>query len=428
GFTLALSLLTGFLFGLAPVFQASQTQVMDAMKGQGAALAGHASHIALRKGLIALQVALSVLLLSGAGLFVRTLRQLKSVDTGLDQTNVLQVHVAPYPYSQATEDQKRLYYQQLLDRIEALPGVKSAATSWFTLLSHWQFIWRIKVTGHERLRVTPNVVTSRFFATLHVPLVAGRLWSPQDDYRPVREAVVSESLAHRLFGDANPLGQTFTTWKDATFTIVGVVKDSKHPYDPRRDDSEAVYFAPWEFWDRDLEIYVRTAQDPRKVMAAVRREAQSLNREAQVSDLRTLEDQVDASLSHERLLAWLSTIFGILAALLAAIGLYGVIAYSVARRTREIGLRLALGAGRTQIQWLVMRETLVLIGVGAALGIPAALAATRLTQSLLFGIAPNDPATLAGAALFMGAIALVAGVLPAYRATHVDPVTALRCE
>jgi ABC-type antimicrobial peptide transport system permease subunit len=173
---------------------------------------------------------------------------------------------------------------------------------------------------------------------------------------------------------------------------------------------------------------VRTVGDPGRLIAAVRREAQSINREAQVSDVRTLEEQVDKLLSNERLVARLSSILGLLAAMLAAMGLYGVIAYSVARRTREIGLRVALGAGRAHIQWLVLREVLTLIGAGVALGIPAALAVTRLARNLLFGVEPNDPATLAGAALLMCGIALLAGYLPARRATRVDPMVALRCE
>jgi predicted permease len=428
GFTLGLSLLTGLLFGLAPVYQALQTQVMDALKAQGGALAGHASQIALRKGLIVLQVALSVLLLAGAGLFVRTLRSLKSMDTGLDLTRVLQMFVAIHPYSPATEDQRRQYYQQLLARIEALPGVRSAATSWVPLLGGFKFSWPITVPGHETLRVSPNAVTSRFFETLNIPLVAGRTWSRQDDYRPVREVVLSESFARDMFGDVSPIGHNLSTWTDRSYAIVGVVKDRKHHYTLREDDSRAAYFSPGEFWDGDREIYVRVTGDPGKLIAAVRREVQSINPEAQVSDIRPLEAQVDQLLSNERLVAGLSTIFGILAALLAAMGLYGVIAFSVARRTREIGLRVALGAGRAQIQWLVMREVLGLIGVGVGLGIPAALAMTRLARSLLFGVEPNDSATLAGAALLMGAIALLAGYLPARRATKVDPMVALRFE
>jgi hypothetical protein len=258
--------------------------------------------------------------------------------------------------------------------------------------------------------------------------MAGRTWSRQDDYRPVREAVVSESFARHMFGDASPIGHSLSTWTDHSYAIVGVVKDSKYHNTLREDDSLAVYLSPGEFWDRELEIYLRTGGGPRKLVEAVRREVQSVNPEAQVFDIRPLEAQVDQLLSNERLVAGLSVILGGLAALLAAIGLYGVIAFSVERRTREIGLRVALGAGRMQIQWLVMREVLVLIGAGVALGIPAALAVTGLAKNLLFGVAPNDPATLAGAALLMGAIALLAGYLPARRATDVDPTVALRWE
>jgi predicted permease len=428
GFTLGLSLATGLLFGLAPVYQALQTQVMDALKQQGGALAGPSSQIALRKGLIAVQVALSVLLLAGAGLFVRTLGSLKSLDTGLDRTHVLQMFIAIHPYSFATADQKRQDYQQLLSHIESLPGVRSAATSWTVLLADDKYNWPITVPGHETFRASADPVSSRFFETLNIPMVAGRVWSRDDDYRPVREAVVSESFARYVFGDASPIGHTLSTWTDRSFTIVGVVKDGRHHNNLRRDDSRAVYLSPGDFWDRGLEIYVRTAGDPGRLVAAVRSEAQSINHEAQVANVRTLEEQVDELLSNERLVAKLSSIFGILAALLAAIGLYGVIAFSVARRTREIGLRVALGAGRAHIQCLVLREVLTLIGAGVAIGLPASLALTRLAKKLLFGVAPNDPATLAGAALLMALISLAAGYLPARRATRVDPIIALRSE
>jgi predicted permease len=428
GFTLGLSLATGLLFGLAPVFQALQTQVMDALKQQGAALAGHATQIVLRKGLIALQVALSVLLLAGAGLFVRTLSSLKDLNTGLDPPRVLQMWVEIHPYSPATRDQKRHYYQQLFERIQGLPGVQSVAGSRALLLANDWYNWPITVPGRETVRVSTNVVTSSFFKTLGIPLVGGRTWSRQDDYRPVQEAIVSESFARDMFGDVSPIGRSLSTWTDRPYTIVAVVKDSKHPNNLREDHSRAVYLSPGaEDWGPQA-ICVRAGGDPGKLIAAVRREVQSINPEAQVSYLRTLEAQVDELLSNERLVARLSVVFGALAALLASIGLYGVIAFSVARRTREIGLRVALGAGRAQIQWLVMREVLVLIGAGVAMGIPAALTVMGLAKRLLFGVAPNDPTTMACAALLMGAIALLAGYLPARRATRVDPMVALRCE
>jgi len=306
--------------------------------------------------------------------------------------------------------------------------VRSAATSWATLLADDKYPWPITVPGREALRVSTNPVTSRFFETVNIPLMAGRTWSRQDDYRPVREAVVSESFARYMFGDFNPIGHSLSTWTDRSYAIVGVVKDSKHHNNLRQDDSRAVYLSPGEFWDTGLEIYVRASGDPGRLIAAVRREAQSINPEVQVSHIRTLGAQLDELLSNERLVARLSSILGLLAAVLAAMGLYGVIAYSVAWRTREIGLRVALGAGRVHIQWLVLREVLTLIGAGVALGVPAALLVTRLARNLLFGVEPNDPATLAGAALLMCGIALLAGYLPARRATRVDPMVALRCE
>ena len=431
-FTFALSLLTAVLFGLAPAFQAVHTQVMDALKAQGAALAGHASHAAMRQGLIVIQVALSVLLLVGAGLFVRTLRSLKSVDTGLNLGRVIQLYIQPYPYSGTpgaeSQEKRAQFYQQLFERIRSLPGVQSAAGSQALLLANDWYNWPITAPGRRTVRVSTNVVTSTFFATLGIPLLAGRTWSPPDDYRPVREAIVSESFARDMFGDASPIGQSLSTWTDLAYTIVGVVKDTAHPNNLREDHSRAVYLSPGGLRAGPLAVYVRTTGDAGQLIAAVRRESQSLNREAQISDAGTLERQVDTLLSNENLVARLSAIFGLLATLLAAIGLYGVIAFSVARRTREIGLRIALGAGRGQIHRLVFGEVLRLTGAGVALGVVAALAVTRLARNMLFGVAPHDPATLIAVVLLMAATALLAGYFPARRATQVDPMSALRCE
>jgi len=206
-----------------------------------------------------------------------------------------------------------------------------------------------------------------------------------------------------------------------------VVNDSKYR-NLRANTARSVYLSRGEFWDSQAPLYVRTIGDPARLIAAVRREAQTLNRDAYVYDVRTLEDQVDEMLVQERLVAWLASFFGLLAMLLSAIGLYGVIAYSVLRRTREIGLRVALGAGRRHILRMVLREVLTLAGIGVALGVPAALAAARLAKTLLFGVAPVDTPSLLGAVLLMCAVAMLAGYLPARRATRVDPMVALRQE
>ena len=327
----------------------------------------------MRKSLIVMQVALSVVFLVGAGLFVRTLRSLKNVDTGLKVARVIQLYIQPYPYSGTPgaegQDKRGQYYRQLLERIQALPGVQSAAGSQTLLLANDSYNWPITVLHRPTVRVPTNVVTSSFFSTLGIRLMAGRTWSPPDDYRPVREAIVSESFARDMFGDVSPIGHNLSTWTDLPYTIVGVVKDANHPNNLREDHSRAVYLSPGGLRTGPLALYIRTAGDAGAMIAAVRRESQSLNREAQISFTGTLEQQIDSLLSNEKLLAQLSSIFGLLATLLAAIGLYGVIAFSVARRTREIGLRVALGAGRIQIHWLVLKEVLRLTGAGVALGV-----------------------------------------------------------
>jgi predicted permease len=430
GFTLGVSLIMGLLFGLAPAFQALRLRVSETLKDEGGAVTGSGSQMALRKSLIVAQVALSVLLLAGAGLFVQTLRGLKNVETGMDRPHLIHVAVALEPWTQFTREQTRQFHRVLLPRLEALPGVRSAACSMIQLLSNESRPWTIRIERYtpppgEALRVSSNVVTSRFFDTVGIPVVAGRVWGAADDFRPAQLAVVNEAFARYFFGDKSPLGQTVSTWAPGKFEIIGVVKDSRYR-NLREDAPRSIYYSPDKFWVQH--VYLRTVGDPAGMIAAVRREIEELNRNAHINAIRTLDDQVDELLVNERLVAWLASFFGLLAALLAAIGVYGVIAFSVVRRTREIGIRVALGAGRAQVLWLVIREVLLLAAGGVALGLSAALALSRLAGSLLFGVTPTDAPAMAGAALLMGAVAMLAGYLPARRATQVDPMVALRFE
>jgi predicted permease len=428
-FTLAVSIVTAVLFGLVPSFYASHTPLIDTLKGTTTGLGVRPSHMTLRKGLIAGQVALCLFLVTAAGLFVRTLRSLKNVATGVDVSHLVQIPINPDPYRHLTEPQKYAYYRELQQRIETLPGVRSVARSQGLLFANdigsWDTGLEEGESGEgENFRVTSNTVSSNFFETVGIPVTEGRVWTAEDDYRPTREAVVSQSFARYFFADRSPLGHVLTSWKDKRkYVIIGVVGDAKYG-DLHNDDPRAVYYPAAEF--RAENLILRTPGNPAGLLRALEREAKSLGSEAYVYPPKTLEQQTDELLVQERLVAWLSGFFGLFAALLAAIGLYGVIAFSVSRRTNEIGLRVALGATRVQIGSLVLREVLTLAAIGTALGVPAVMAFSRTTASLLFGVSPTDPLTIGGSAFLMCVIGVVAGCLPARRAARLDPMDALR--
>lgn len=430
-FTLGVSLLTGLLSGLASSFQSSRTALMDAMKGAGAALSGGWSQLRLRKVLIIAQVALCLVLLTGAGLFVRTLQSLRGEGTGLDQAHLVQIELDPDPYKHLVSEQKRQYYRELLEQIDNLPGVRSSARSMALLMTNEAYMWKASIEGREpraaeNLKVTWNVVTSRFFETAGIPLLAGRIWTPQDDDRPTRQAVVSQAFARYFFGEGSPIGHRLEWIGGRKYEIVGEVGNTRYG-NLHSDDPRCVYFSPGEF-DSVNQVLVRSAGDPARLVTAIERTAKGVNRDAYIHAAKTLDQQIDELLVQERLVAWLAGIFGLFAALLAACGLYGVIAYSVERRKREIGIRVSLGAERRHILWLVFREVLLLVGMGAALGIPSALALSGLVRNLLFGVTPMDVPSLVGAALLMFGVAVTACYLPARRASRVGPIAALRYE
>lgn len=430
-FALGLSLFTGLLSGLSSSLHTSRTTLTEAMKGGAAAFSGAWTHLRLRKVLIVVQVALCLVLLTGAGLFVQTLQSLKAGGTGLDQARLIQIEIDPDPYKRLGLAGKQRYYQDLLERIGKLPAVRSTARSMTLLMTNDAYVWKANIEGREprpgeNLSVTWNAVSSRFFETAGIPLLAGRVWTPRDDERSTREAVVSQAFARYFFGERNPIGHLLTWRGGRKYEIVGEVGDARYG-NLHSDDPRCVYLSPGEF-DNVNNVLVRGAVDPSRLVAAVERAARNVNRDAYIHGAKTLEQQIDELLVRERLVAWLAGIFGLFGALLAASGLYGVIAYSVERRKREIGIRVALGGERKHILWLVFREMLLLVGIGTAVGIPSAMALFGLVRSLLFGVTPLDWPSLAGAALLMCVVAAGASYLPARVAAGVDPMVAMRCE
>ena len=437
-FTAAVSLLTGILFGLAPAWRATRVSLNAGLKDKTHNLGGSQARLGFGKALIVSQIALSLLLLVGAGLFVRSLQKLRQVETGFNNwDHTLLVSVDCYGTAYKGAKLSALHHE-LLERMNALPGVRSASLSTATPIRGGVDATRIFVSGespHSEIEdVNVNVVAPMYFETMGIPLVAGRGFSTQDSEQSPKVAVVSESMARRYFPNENPLGRRFSLTKQEAGEereIIGVVKDAK--FDGlRKENTRIVYLSHKQDWTRpSITFALRTAVDPAGLIATVRQAIQSVGNDIPVTKFRTLAAQMDEALAQERLVATLSGFFGLLALLLACVGLYGLMGYAVSRRTNEIGIRMALGAHACDIVRLVMREVLLLVALGIGIGLAAALATARLATTmftLLFGLAPSDPLTITLATLLLIGVAALAGYLPARRASRVDPQVALRNE
>jgi predicted permease len=431
GFTAVVCLAAAILFGLAPAMRATQIPLMSVLRN--GASTGRARG-GLGGALVSLQVALSLLLLVGAGLFVGTLRNLKAQDLGFDRDHVLLIWTAPEQTGRQGATLASLY-ETVAQRTGLLPGVRSASVSGFGLLSEGGGS-PVSVTGYTRRPdeehfVPWNQVGPKFFETVGMRLLQGRDFGPQDTAASQRVAVVNESFARHHFSGQNPVGQRFGMRRDApnSIEIVGVVRDAK--YSSLREKDKNMIYLPYRqdvAHLRELCLVVRTLANPAAVAESVRRELREIDPALPVTSIDSVAAQMDRTLVQERLLAMLSSFFGGLALLLSAIGLYGIISYAVTRRTKEIGIRLALGATSADVLRLVLRESLRLVLVGIALGLPVSLAAARLIASMLFGVQAADPTTMALALLVLFAITFVASYVPARRATKVDPMIALRYE
>ncbi|MBI3469812.1 MAG: ABC transporter permease [Candidatus Solibacter usitatus] len=421
-FALAVSLLTGADLNIT-------------LKEQGGALAGGA-HVRSRKALVAAQVFLSLLLLIGAGLFIRSLRNLRALDPGFRTQNVIAFSIDPvlngYPKQRSS-----LLYRQLKERLEATPGVESAALAVVRILDGDEWDSTVSVEGYEPkpgedMNPFYNSVSAGYFTTLGIPLAAGRDFRSSDEGSKQKVGIVNEKFARRYFGDRSPVGRHFgfggNPGTKTDIEIVGVIRDAK--YMNMREEIQRQVFVPHfqSDWVIAMTVYVRTRFDPAQMHTVLRRAVHELDPNLPVYQMRGMEVQLDRALIVERMIASLAAVFGLLATLLAAIGLYGVMAYNVARRTREIGIRMALGALSRNVTWLVMKEVLLLLAVGVALALPAAFVLTRLVRTQLYGITPNDPLTILAATLALAAVAVTAGYVPALRATRIDPIRALRYE
>jgi len=448
-FNFALSLATGVLFGLAPALRSTKPNLAPTLKDQVGAVAG--GGVRLRKALVVAQVTISILLLISAGLFIRTLQNLRLLDLGIRPESVIAFNISP-AISGYTPERIPPLYKSLVERLAGQPGVQAVAFANVGLLEGNEWDSTITVEGYqakpgERMNPYCNSISPGYFRTMGVPVIAGREFDARDEGaapKPTdpnqndgrgngyRHAIVNQSFAKRFFGDNSPVGRHIgfglNPGTPTPLEIVGVVRDSK--YTGVRDDVPQQVFFPLleERTPSSVVVYVRATGDPSSVFGAAQRTMHDLDSNVPVYNLRTLERQIDRSLLVERFIATLSTAFGVLATLLAVIGLYGVMAYTVARRTREIGVRMALGAVQGDVVWLVMREVLVLVGTGVAIGLAAAWGLNRVVGSVLYGVSATDPLTIAAAAAVLIVVALLAGYVPARRATRVNPVLALRYE
>jgi predicted permease len=439
-FAVLTSCATAAVFGLLPALRATRIDPLGALKGGGRPSRGRA-RIPLGRTLVVTQIAVSLVLLVAAGLFVRSLLELKDIEPGFDPDRVVLLRMTP-PVDQqpVSVETKRNLYRQLLERAESVPGVEGASASFSGLLSADTWRNAITVEGFiPRAGVTPrtfaNSITPRFFDVMGIAVLRGRGFTDGDHETAPKVAVVNEAFARQFFGSADPIGKRVGLCSSdpcgppakGMMEIVGVTEDTK--YVDLREEKRSMLYIPFTQGEQNLsEIEVRTAGDPSAVAATIYRELAAVDRRLAIVAMIQARDRIDASLVAERIIAKLSAAFGFLALALAGVGLYGLIAYVTTQRTGEIGIRMALGAQRRDVRRLVLRDTLRLVALGAAIGIPAALGGARLLASQLYQVGPSDPVAVSLSVAALALVALVAGYLPARRATGVDPANALRAE
>ena len=438
-FTFALSVLTGLVFGIVPALRATRLDLTPALKDAARGSSG-LNRSRLSKSLVVAQVTLSVLLLIGAGLLVRSLRNLQHVETGFNANNLLLFRVEPSLLGYEG-DRLAALYEQMFTRLESVPGVKTVTFSRNALLSYSANTSSVFVESEAGPDGAPrdtnakvHTVRENFLPAMEIPLLLGRNLTPQDDARAQRVAVVNQTFVKAHFPNTNPIGKRFGFERDkpTEVEIVGVARDAK--YTSQRDPIEPTVYQSWKQSLRSMRMAtfeVRTDGDPSLFVAGIRQAMHEVNSNLPLSNIRTQIEQADETLAMERMLAKLFTLFGLIAQQLAAIGLYGVMAYSVVQRTKEIGIRMALGADRANVLRMVLRQGMTLTLLGVGIGLVAAYVLTKYLESLtemLFGIEARDPWTFVAIGGLLIVVALAACLIPARRATRVDPLVALRYE
>lgn len=440
-FTFGLSLLTGIVFGIFPAWRATRLDLTPALKDTGRGSSGTTRSL-LSRSLVVAQVSLSLLLLIGAGLLIRTLINLQRVETGFNEQNLLLFNVDPTQVGYKDE-RLRDFYQRMFAQLEAVPGVQAVTFSRVPLLSRGSSNGTFDLPGAKpgpdgKVPQTAEVyfhnVRENFFEAMGIPLLIGRSFNAKDDLKAPKVAVVNQTFAQKYLAAGNPVGQRFSmdVAKPDYIEIIGVVRDAK--YTSQRDETPATMYRSWlqtPGVTSNMTFEVRTAGEPKSYLPAIRQAIRQLEANLPLNNIKTQVEQAEETLGMERLFAKLMSLFGILAQQLASIGLYGVMAYSVSRRTHEIGIRMALGANRGRMLTMILRQGMTLTLIGVALGLAGAYVLTKYLESLnsmLFGVQPRDPLTFGATAALLTIVALVACLIPARRATKVDPMVALRYE
>jgi len=442
-FTVSLSVLTGLVFGLAPALQATRADLVPALKDEAVALDQQRRRFSLRNALVVAQVALSLVLLIGAGLFLRSLGAAQAIEPGFDAAKILNVplNINLLRYTTA---QGRQFYQQVAEHVAALPGVEAASVARVGALSGATSTRGLLIEGQQGTDdlvrseggggagdnpnvINVNVIGPRYFQTTGIPLARGRDFDTRDAEQAPGVVIVNETFAKRHFAGQEPVGKRLSLrgTRGPWLEIVGVARDSKY-VTLGEGLTPFAYLPLTQNHETGMVLHVRAAGDPLNVAAAVRGEIQSLEKNLPVTNFRPVTELIGASLYAARMGAVLVGVFGLLALLLAGVGLYGVMSFTVARRTREIGIRMALGAAAGDVMKLVLRDGMTLVAIGGALGLAAAATATRLLASFLYGVSTSDAMTFAGVPVILAAVALLACYVPARRATKVDPMVALR--
>jgi putative ABC transport system permease protein len=429
-FTLGVALITGVVFGLVPALQATRLNLIPSLKDETGSYGQRLRRLALRNVLVISQLALSLVLLICAGLFVRGLRHAVQSDLGFAANNLLEASIETEG-ANLNEQQSEAFYQQTLERVSGLPGVQSATLVAFVPLSGGGYRRGTAIEGYQRqpnedTEINSNIIGPNYFNTMGIPIVAGRDFNAQDRTGSPAVVIVNEVLARRYLG-GNALGKRLRFGAGQFREIVGVVRNAK--YRNLREEPLPFIYTPFAQEPQSgMTLIVRTAGDPSALLGAVRNEVGAINKDVPLFAVQTMTQRIGSQLATDRVIAVLLSVFGGCALLLAAIGIYGVVGYAVAQRTHEIGIRIALGADQRDILKLIVSQGMVLTAIGAGIGLVLALAATQLLKSLLFGISATDPLTFVSVVVVLVGVALLACYLPARRAMKVDPLVALRYE
>jgi len=439
-FTAVVSLVTALLFGLAPALQASRVDLVTSLKDGAPSFGRRKSR--MQGNLVIAQVAFSLVLVIGAGLAVKTMREALSMDKGFDSENMvlMSMDLTIRGYS---ESKGQAFYEELLHRVDALPGIISSSLAKTVPPNDWSDRLSVFLPGDEPppevlrtrddlgLRVDANRIAPNYFRTLGVPMIQGREFTDRDRVGTTKVAIINQKLANRLWPGQNAVGQLLSVpfWHEPRppVQIVGVARDTKHR-SLLAEMPMLIYLPELQAYDGRATLVARTSGDPKKLIPAIREEVAALDKDLTLQAVKTMTEQIEGTLWQQRTAAGLIGAFGVLALGLSTIGIYGVIAHSVAQRTREIGIRMALGAGTHAVQRMILRQGLVLALTGILIGLAAAFALTRLMSSLLYGVSPTDPFTFVISSVLLIGVALGACLVPARRATRIDPMIALRCE